>query len=105
MRTRADHFDAHGDAAPAAAPAVPRSDAYWLRLPATGLCFLVFGLGTFILGGIVLPLVRVACLDRMRARRVARAVVGGGLRFFVGFMRAVGVLRYSFEGRERLGRP
>src|SRR5262245_7113094 len=105
MRTRADHFDAHTDAVPATAPAPRRADAYWLRLPATGLCFLVFGIGTFILGGIVLPLVRVACLDRLRARRVARAVAGGGLRFFVGFRRAVGVLRYTFEGRERLGRP
>lgn len=84
---------------------VRRSDAYWLRLPATGLCFLVFGIATCVLGCIVLPLIRVASFDRTRGRRAARAVVGGGLRFFVGFMRAVGVLRYTVEGRDRLGRP
>ena len=85
--------------------AVKRTDHYWLRLPATGLCFLVFGLVTFVLGIVVLPLLRLMSLERARGRRLARAVVGGGLRFFVGFMRTVGVLRYEFIGRERLGRP
>ena len=85
--------------------AVKRTDWYWLRLPATGLCFLVFGLVTFVLGIVVLPLLRLMSLERARGRRLARAVVGGGLRFFVGFMRTVGVLRYEFIGRERLGRP
>ena len=85
--------------------AVKRTDWYWLRLPATGLCFLVFGLVTFVLGIVVLPLLRLMSLERSRGRRLARAVVGGGLRFFVGFMRTVGVLRYEFIGRERLGRP
>jgi 1-acyl-sn-glycerol-3-phosphate acyltransferase len=86
-------------------PAVKRTDWYWLRLPATGLCFLVFGLATSVLGIVVLPLLRLMSLERTRGRRLARAVVGGGLRFFVGFMRTVGVLRYEFIGRERLGRP
>lgn len=85
--------------------AVNRADAYWLRLPATGLCFLVFGVATCVLGCMLLPLIRIASFDRVRARRAARAVVGGGLRRFVGFMRAVGVLRYTVIGRERLGRP
>ncbi len=84
---------------------VKRRDQYWLRLPATGLCFLVFGLGTFVLGILVLPVIRLLSLERMRGHRVARAVVGGGLRCFVAFMRGVGVLRYEFSGRERLGRP
>jgi 1-acyl-sn-glycerol-3-phosphate acyltransferase len=108
MRPRVDHLHAHAEirAEPRTAPMpVKRSDAYWLRLPATGLCFLVFGLATCVLGCVVLPLIRIACRDRDRARRAARATVGGGLRAFVGFMRAVGVLRYSFDRRERLGRP
>ena len=82
-----------------------RTDQYWLRLPATGLCFVVFGLFTFVLGMLVLPLIRLLSLERARGRRLARAVVGGGLRFFVEFMRAVGVLRYEFIGGEKLGRP
>ncbi len=108
MRTRVDHFDVHADSAAVprtADTAVSRSDAYWLRLPATGLCFLFFGVATCLLGCIVMPLIRVASFDRIRSRRAARAVVGGGLRLFVGFMRAVGVLRYTVTGRERLGRP
>jgi 1-acyl-sn-glycerol-3-phosphate acyltransferase len=106
MRTRAEHFrHAEVEIAPLAAASSGRGDLYWLRLPATGLCFLVFGIGTFLLGLIVLPLIRLASFDRARGQRAARALVGGGLRFFVGFMRWVGVLRYSFEGRERLGRP
>lgn len=84
---------------------VKRTDLYWMRLPATGLCFLVFGAVTFVLGIVVLPLIRLLSFDRARGRYAARAVVGSGLRLFVGFMHAVGVLRYEFIGRERLGRP
>ena len=108
MRTRVEHFNVDADGEPSprmAQTAMSRSDAYWLRLPATGLCFLVFGIGTCLLGGIVLPLIRIASFDRVRGRRAARALVGGGLRAFVGFMRSVGVLRYTVTGRERLGRP
>jgi 1-acyl-sn-glycerol-3-phosphate acyltransferase len=90
---------------PSARPGGGRTDWYWLRLPATGLCFLVFGIVTVILGVIVLPLTRLLSFDAARGHRRARRIVGGGLRIFVGFMRFVGVLRYSFQGREKLGRP
>ena len=86
-------------------PVVKRTDLYWLRLPATGLCFVVFGLAAAVLGILVLPLVRLVIRDRDRGRRASRNLVGRGLRLFVGFMRAVGVLRYRFLGREKLGRP
>lgn len=91
--TRADH------------DRIVRTNLYWLRLPATGLCFLVFGIVTLALGVIVLPAVRIPSFDATRSRRLARDIIGFGLRFFVGFMRTVGVLRYSFEGWENLGRP
>jgi 1-acyl-sn-glycerol-3-phosphate acyltransferase len=84
---------------------VKRTDQYWLRLPATGLCFLVFGLFTFILGIGVLPFIRLLSLGRIRGRRLARFVVAGGLRFFVEFLRGVGVMGYEFVGRDKLGRP
>jgi 1-acyl-sn-glycerol-3-phosphate acyltransferase len=85
-------------------PAVKRTDQYWLRLPATGLCFLVFGVAACLLGVFVLPLIRLLSFNRARGRRIARNVVGGGLRGFVIFMRAAGVLRYEFIGRGKLGR-
>src|SRR5689334_13705383 len=103
MRGRASGL--HAQVTEYEAPAVKRTDWYWLRLPATGLCFVVFGVVTFVLSVFVLPLIRLLSFDRHRGRRTARAVVGGGLRFFVGFMRTVGVLTYEFIGRERLGRP
>jgi 1-acyl-sn-glycerol-3-phosphate acyltransferase len=86
-------------------PHMDRTDHYWLRLPATGLCFIVFGVVCLGLGVLVFPVVRLASFGSARARRRARACVGGGLRWFVGFMRCVGVLRYSFEGLEKLGQP
>jgi 1-acyl-sn-glycerol-3-phosphate acyltransferase len=84
-------------------PAVKRTDLYWLRLPATGLCFVVFGLAASILGILVLPAIRLLS-SRERGQRASRATVAGGLRLFVRFMRAMGVLRYEFVGREKLGR-
>jgi 1-acyl-sn-glycerol-3-phosphate acyltransferase len=108
MRSRVDRLQHHASdyfEAGAEAPTVKRADLYWLRLPATGLCFLVFGLAATVLGIVVLPVLRLVSRDRERGRRWARAVVARGLRLFVGFMRAMGVLRYQFIGREKLGRP
>lgn len=80
-------------------------DRYWLRLPATGLCFVVFGVSALLVGLIWLPLVRIASGGASRARLRSRASVAAGLRFFIAFMRFVGVLRYSLEGFEQLGKP
>ena len=56
-----------------------RTDFYWLRLVGTGFSFLLFGLVTFVLGLVVLPVIRLFSLDRSRApQRLSRAVVGGG---------------------------
>ncbi len=87
----------------ASAPA--RDDFYWLRLPATGFCFAVFGLSAFMLGFIVLPALRLAHRDPVRRRQVARSVVAWGMRTFLHLMRAVRVLDFAFPGQERLGRP
>lgn len=108
MRGRVGGIDVHATEVQAPLPeaaAVKRHDQYWLRLPATGLCFLVFGLAAVITGILVLPVIRLLSFERQRSRRLARAVVSRGLRGFVGFMRAVGVLRYVFVGQEKLGRP
>jgi 1-acyl-sn-glycerol-3-phosphate acyltransferase len=107
MRGRASelHAQVTDYVAPPESAAVKRTDQYWLRLVATALGFSLFGLVTFVLGFVVLPVIRLLSLDRQRGRRMARAVVGGGLRFFVALIRCMGVLRYEFIGRERLGRP
>ncbi len=86
-------------------PRSGRRDFYWLRLPATGLCFLVFGVATLLIGLVVLPVVRLFSFDTGRGRLRARAIVAWGLRWFVAFARFTGVLRYSLHGFEKLGQP
>lgn len=86
-------------------PPVKRGEWYWARLPATGLWFVIFGLVTFVLGVLVLPLIRLLSVNRARGQRMARAVVAAGLRFFVTSVRFLRLIRFEFEGRERLGRP
>jgi 1-acyl-sn-glycerol-3-phosphate acyltransferase len=108
IRGRVEGINVHARDVPVPCPdsaAVKRHDQYWLRLPATGLCFVVFGLAAILVGLLVLPVIRLLSFERQRGRRRSRAVVGGGLRAFVYFMRAAGVLRYEFVGQERLGRP
>jgi 1-acyl-sn-glycerol-3-phosphate acyltransferase len=108
MRGRADGLQVEtNDYVGAAAEGSPvkRTDQYWLRLLATGLCFVVFGVACFVIGMVVMPLLLLLIRERRRSRRAARSVVGAGLRFFVFLMRTAGVLRYEFIGREKLGRP
>lgn len=94
--------ESHAQASPSG---TKRGDLYWLRLPATGLCFAVFGVAALILGLLVLPLLELLDRDGERRRHRARAVIAAAMRAFIHFMRGVGVLRFSFEGCERLGRP
>jgi len=80
-------------------------DAYLWRLPATGLCFAIFGLGGLVFGLIVFPILR--CLPGsagVRRSRVRRTL-SFAMRSFVAIMRGVGVLTYRFDGIRRLGRP
>ena len=44
-----------------------RTDFYWLRLVGTGFSFLLFGLVTFVLGLVVLPVIRLLSLEKSRA--------------------------------------
>lgn len=71
----------------------------------TGLSFFSFGVGAFIVGALLLPIVRLIPAAQDVKRRRARAVMSAGLRLFIGFMRRGGVLTYEFHGRDRLGRP
>jgi 1-acyl-sn-glycerol-3-phosphate acyltransferase len=106
MRGRTDRL--HADASEyihGGWPAVKRTDYFWLRLVGTGLWFVVFGLVTFVLGFLVLPVIRLVTADRARRRRRSRAVLGGGMRAFVHSVRALRFIVFEFIGAERLGRP
>lgn len=81
-----------------------RTHFYWLRLPATGVCFAVFGVTAFILGLVVLPTLGLIHRDPGRRRHIARSVIAANMRAFVHLMRAARVMDFSFEGRELLGK-
>jgi 1-acyl-sn-glycerol-3-phosphate acyltransferase len=106
MRGRTDQL--HADASESAygeSPAVSRTDYYWLRLFGTGLWFLVFGLVTFVLGFVVLPVIRLVTPERLRRQLRSRAVLGGGMRAFIHGVSDLRLIEFEFIGREKLGRP
>lgn len=90
-----------------AASPVTRSSAsnYLWRLFATGASFVLFGLGGLILRLIVLPLLGLWPGDAITRRRRARAAISKAFWLHVQFMYRSGVLKYEFDGAERLGRP
>lgn len=81
-----------------------REDWYYWRLPATGFCFLFFGVGGLVLG-IVLPLMSLWPGSRLQRQRRAQRVLRGIWRFFVGMMRGLGCLTYEVDRMQRLQRP
>jgi 1-acyl-sn-glycerol-3-phosphate acyltransferase len=85
--------------------AAERHDAYYWRLVATAVNYLLFGIGALLMGVIVLPIVRIFPGSRTRKRARARWVIGSTLGFFVTFGRWVGVWSCRVHGLERLGRP
>ncbi|KAF1026281.1 MAG: hypothetical protein GAK37_02697 [Pseudomonas sp.] len=82
----------------------PRSAYYW-RLFATALSFVVFGIGGLCLRVMVFPLL--ACLpgNAERHRQRARHTISWLFWCFVQLMYRTGILTYSVEGAEKLGRP
>lgn len=78
----------------------------WLwRLVFTGLSFALFGLGGLLLRLIIFPLLAVTTRDLLQRRSRARRLVSCTFRCFVGFMRYTGVITYSVDHPQRLGRP
>ncbi|SPO64522.1 lysophospholipid acyltransferase family protein [Pseudomonas sp. JV241A] len=80
-------------------------DAYYWRLLATAISFLLFGIGGLCLRLLVFPLL--ACLpgDAARHRQRARHTISWLFWRFIRFMAASGVLTYEVKGAEKLGRP
>ncbi len=82
---------------------VQRLTHFW-RILATGICFVLFGIGGLTLGLLVFPVVLLlpGGVDRRRAR--TRGLVQRAFRIFVAIISGLGALSYEFHGRERLGR-
>ena len=74
------------------------------RILATGLCFVLFGIGGLLLRVAVFPLLNALVWRRERRTAVARTLIRLVLRAYVGLMRGLGVLRYDITGLERLQR-
>lgn len=82
-----------------------RGDAFAWRLVGTGLSFALFGVGGFVLGVAVVPLLMLLPGSARRRQRRVRGLVRFAFRAFIGFMHRLGVLTYELRGFERLGRP
>jgi 1-acyl-sn-glycerol-3-phosphate acyltransferase len=76
---------------------------YW-RVCATGISFLMFGIGGLLLRVLVFPLLTLIVRERTLRVTVARTIIRWTFRSFVGLMRALGVLRYEIIGLEKLER-
>lgn len=76
---------------------------YW-RVFATGLSFLVFGLGALLLGGLVFPALSAVVRRPEKRTTAARTLIRLAFRGYVDLMRMLGVLRYEVRGVEKLDR-
>jgi 1-acyl-sn-glycerol-3-phosphate acyltransferase len=74
------------------------------RAARTGTAFAVFGIGALLLVGVVFPLLACGAAGRRRELR-AQWVIHQTFRAFVTIMRALGLFRLTWEGRDRLGVP
>lgn len=80
-----------------------RISRYW-RVFATGLSFVLFGVGGLLLRIAVFPVLNLLVREKKKRVALARAVIRTTFRCFVGFMQLVGVLRYEIVNRQRLER-
>lgn len=77
---------------------------YYWRIVGTGLSFLAFGAGGLLLRVFVFPVVNVLVRKQQLRVRLARSLIRYSFRFFIGLMRALGVVRYEIKGLEKLER-
>jgi len=78
---------------------------YYWRLFATGFCFFIFGIGGIILRLFVFPVMSYFSSDVIQKQQRARLCVHYSFFLFLELMRRTGVLRYNFDGLEKLNRP
>ena len=82
-----------------------KGDFYLWRLVATGLSFLLFGIGGLLLRLLWFPLLSLLPGGRLAHRRRVRAAIGRAFHWHVQFMYRTGVLTFTVEGAERLNQP
>jgi 1-acyl-sn-glycerol-3-phosphate acyltransferase len=75
-----------------------------LRVLRTGLAFVVFGIGSVIVAGAVLPLLPLIGGTHDRCQRRAQYLIHLSFRLFTWFMQFLGLITVSIVGQERLRR-
>jgi len=78
---------------------------YYWRLTGTGFSFATFGLGGFLLGMTLFPVIHLVSRGRRVAELRCQYGVHLSFRAFVWLMNSLGVLSYEITGREKLARP
>ena len=81
------------------------ANAYYWRLVATAISFVLFGFGCLCLRLVIFPLLSCLPGDALRQRERARYTVSRLFWLFIRCMARLGVLTYDVQGAERLGRP
>lgn len=75
---------------------------YYWRLAATGLSFAIFGLGGLSASLTLFNLIRLLPCSRQSKRVISQRWVHQMFRFYIGLMKAMGVLTLDVKGREQL---
>jgi len=72
------------------------------RIFATGLCFVVFGLGGLFLSLFIIPLQKLFVRDINKQKRLARKTVHYSFKFFIALMAFTGIFRFSLHKAQQL---
>lgn len=76
---------------------------YCWRVIATGLSFTIFGIGGVLMSLTVFPLLRLFCgADAQATKRASQRAVHYSWRFFIWFMKSMGILTWELRGADRL---
>ncbi|ODS23634.1 hypothetical protein AB835_07940 [Candidatus Endobugula sertula] len=75
------------------------------RLLATGLCFLIFGLGAFVLSWTLIPIVYFSSPKGLQRERRVKVFIHYAFRLFVHIMSISGVLTYKVDNFKQLNTP
>ncbi len=82
--------------------AVGRGINHAWRIFATGLVFVLFGLGALFISLTVFPLLRLSTRDNETARRRIQRGMQRTFRIYIEMMRVLGIMSYEVDGIERL---
>jgi 1-acyl-sn-glycerol-3-phosphate acyltransferase len=83
-----------------------QSIGYGWRVIATGLSFMIFGIGGLLMSITVFPLLRLLTgADAKASKRASQRAIHYSWRFFIWFMKSAGILTWEVRGAERLLQP